>query len=47
MREAFVLYTFVGLMALNLMASFIYVVGVDQLRAKVRRAYQSYTEKPR
>jgi hypothetical protein len=47
MREIFVLYTFVGLMALNLFATFLYIVGLSELKASARRAYQSYMAKPR
>jgi hypothetical protein len=47
MREVLVLYTFVGLMALNLLVSFIYLVGFNQLREGLRRAYHDFTERPR
>ncbi|MGZ3723991.1 MAG: hypothetical protein ACXVA9_13705 [Bdellovibrionales bacterium] len=47
MSEVTVLYTFVGLMALNLLASFVYLVGFKQIKLSARKAYQSYTAKPR
>jgi hypothetical protein len=42
MKDIIVLYTFMGLMVLNLMASFVYLVGFAQLKARVRKAFQSY-----
>jgi hypothetical protein len=42
MKDIIVLYMFMGLMALNLMASFVYLVGLTQLKARVRKAFQSY-----
>jgi hypothetical protein len=45
MTEIYFLYTFMLVMALNLLASFIYLVGLNQLRASLRRAYQTYMEK--
>jgi hypothetical protein len=47
MNEVLVVWAFVGLMALNLMASFLYLVGLNQMKASARKAYQSYTAKPR
>lgn len=47
MGDTLAVYAFIGLMALNLLASFLYLVGLNQLKASARRAYQTYTAKPR
>lgn len=45
-REGMFLYAFVGLMAFNILASFVYLIGLNQVRASVRRVYRNYTSKP-
>jgi hypothetical protein len=47
MRDVDYLYGFVAVMLLNMAATFVYIVGMDQLRASVRRAYRSFTQKAR
>ncbi len=40
MSDAVVIYAFVSLMVLNMFASFLYLMGLDQARASVRRAFR-------
>jgi len=42
MHEMVPIYAFIGLMAFNLLASFLYLVGLTQLKASVRKAYREY-----
>ncbi len=46
-KELFFLYAFLGLMVINLTASFVYLMGYAQLRSQIRKVYHNYTSKPR
>ena len=47
MRDMFILYAFLGLMAFNVLASFAYAIGLEQLRATVRKASRAGRQPPR
>ncbi len=42
MSEMVLIYIFIGLMAFNILASFLYLIGLDNLRTSINRAYQNY-----
>jgi hypothetical protein len=46
MNEVFLIYLFAGMMVFNILASFMYLIGLDKMRASVRRAYSQYSKNP-
>jgi hypothetical protein len=46
MSEVTLIYIFAGLMIFNIFASFLYLIGLDRMRATVRRTYQQYMRNP-
>lgn len=47
MPEIFVLYIFLVMMVLNLLGSFVYLVGFDQFRAWLGKSLREYLQKTR
>jgi hypothetical protein len=41
MKDIFVLYAFLALMILNILATFLYIAGLDGVRAGFRRAFRT------